>query len=151
MSACAVADTVFTFPTDGEPATWTLPATLRAELVALFPELDADFEIREAYAWVLVRPTRRKKARGMKRYLMDWFRRDARKLHGEQMTRRRAAHAPSKGNWREECEGLKHDPPCEWPTRHDLRCVIALAGCPHPGVCQTFAECQAKKGTDASP
>ena len=134
---------VFTFPTDGEPQTWTLPTTLRSELATLFTELDIDAEIRDAYAWVLGSPARRKTARGMRRYLIGWLTRSAREARAEQRNRRRAAQAPTIGTWREECAQL-HTPTCAEFAHHYIRLRVATAGCPHPGVCQTFAECQQK-------
>ena len=143
MRRAIVADTVFTFPTDGEPSSWTLSRAQWDEWARLFPELDIDIELRDAYTWVIGSPSRRKTARGMPRYLLGWFRRSAKKLRDEQMSRRRAAQAPRKANWREECYPL-HNPACRWAIDHQLRLMIAES-CPHPGVCQTFAECSQKK------
>ena len=144
MTTQASDDTVYTFPTDGEPSTWTLPATLLEEWSALFPELDLSIEARDAYTWVLAAPRRRKTAGGMPRFLLSWFRRSARDLRTEIAPRRRAAQAPPAGTWDQECRRMEHNPMCAWPAHHAVRLEIAKAGCVHPGVCQTFAECQQK-------
>lgn len=139
-----LSDTVFTFPTDGEPQTWTLTRAMRDGYAALFAELDIDAEIRDAYTWIIGEPARRKTWRGMNRFLLGWFRRSAKALRDEQMNRRRAAQPPANATWRETCE-QQHIPACDNMSRHELRLEIAKS-CPHPGVCQTFAECQ-QKGT----
>ena len=67
------AEAVMTFPCDGKPKTWTLTAAQAAEWQAAFPTLDVRGECRKAGAWLDADPTRRKTARGMKRFLVGWL------------------------------------------------------------------------------
>jgi hypothetical protein len=63
------------------------------------------------------------------------------------MTARRATEPmPTRGAWRDECERRGHVPACSIPEHCILKHEIFKAGCRHVGVCQTFAECQRKKG-----
>ena len=142
MDVTRAADIVCSFQVNGSPEPWILPASMRDEWVRLFPELDIDLELRDAYAWILGSPTRRKTARGMPRFLLAWFTRSARAELMAARARRRAAVAPTKGRWQEACE-QQHRPACRNWSDHELRLEIAKS-CPHPGVCRTFAECRQK-------
>jgi hypothetical protein len=62
------------FLIDGEK-TWTLREEDRSELAALFPGVDLDGEFQKMQRWLWGNPTKRKTARGMKRFLVNWLNR----------------------------------------------------------------------------
>lgn len=65
--------TVLTFPTDGNPKSWDLTEAVVAELAAAYPSLDVLAEARKALAWVQADASRKKTARGMRRFLTGWL------------------------------------------------------------------------------
>ena len=79
---------VLMFGCDGPEPTWGLMRSQLDEWQRLFPALDCLAECRLASAWLAANPTKRKTARGMPRFLLDWLRR-------AQDTGRRAASAPA--------------------------------------------------------
>lgn len=66
---------LLTFPTDGKSKSWTLTEAHVAEWSTLYPKLDVLDECRQALAWVLAAPDRRKTAAGMARFLVGWLNR----------------------------------------------------------------------------
>lgn len=73
---------VLEFPCDGAPSAWRLTGSQVAEWGKLFPSLDLLAECRAALAWVMASPTRRKTARGMPSFLVNWFTRSQNRGHG---------------------------------------------------------------------
>lgn len=62
------------FPTkDADP--WTLTEALMSELMATYPSLDVEAEVRKARLWCLVNHAQRKTAKGMPRFLANWLNR----------------------------------------------------------------------------
>ena len=66
-------DRLAEFPTNGTPHTWWLTRTQLHEWTALYPGLDVLAEMRKAYSWIRATPTRRKTAKGMPRFLVNWL------------------------------------------------------------------------------
>ncbi|MFY7952807.1 MAG: hypothetical protein ACOVT5_09885 [Armatimonadaceae bacterium] len=66
---------IVTFPTDGNPGEWHLTESHVAEWRDLYPTLDILAECRKALAWVQSKPSNRKTAGGMKRFLVGWLNR----------------------------------------------------------------------------
>lgn len=69
----AVQPGILTFPTDGKPDSWSLTTDLLNEWNSDFPKLDVLAECRKARAWIKANPERRKTARGMSRFLVNWL------------------------------------------------------------------------------
>lgn len=70
--------TVLEFPTIGADGTvWRLREAQVVEWERLFPTIDVRQESRQALAWVLANPGRRKTGRGMPSFLVGWFSRSA--------------------------------------------------------------------------
>jgi hypothetical protein len=70
-----VAVIVLTFPTVGRIDCWHLVEAQVETWQALYPGLDVVAEARQALAWVLASPDRRKTSKGMERYLVNWLNR----------------------------------------------------------------------------
>lgn len=64
---------LLTFRCDGQIPTWDLTPSYVAELGQAFPSLDILGECRKALAWIGADASRRKTARGMKRFLVGWL------------------------------------------------------------------------------
>jgi len=65
---------VLTYPIVGEGGPdWHLRQDMLDELAGLYPDLDVRSCCRDALAWVLGHASRRKTARGMRRFLFDWI------------------------------------------------------------------------------
>lgn len=64
---------VLTFPTVGTEKQWTLTKPFLEKLRSLYPSLDILAEARKALAWCIANPGRRKTARGMARFLINWL------------------------------------------------------------------------------
>ncbi len=64
---------VMEFPCDGNPNAWRLTTSQLDQWQTLFPSLDIRAECQNALAWVLALPARRKTARGMPKFLVNWF------------------------------------------------------------------------------
>lgn len=58
---------------DGQTPTWDLTPSYVAELGQAFPSLDILAECRRALVWISADASRRKTARGMKRFLVGWL------------------------------------------------------------------------------
>ena len=67
---------VLTYPCDGMPKAWSLTQSKLDEWAPLFPTLDLPDLCRQALAWVMASPDRRKTAKGMERFLVSWFGRE---------------------------------------------------------------------------
>lgn len=65
------------FPTDG-PNDWELTSEQMTTFCATYPTLDVAREFQKASLWLEVNPRKRKTARGMPRFLMNWLSRAAR-------------------------------------------------------------------------
>jgi hypothetical protein len=61
------------FPCDGPVQSWWVTQEQLAEWETLFPALAILAECRKALAWVKANPTKRKTARGMPAFLVNWF------------------------------------------------------------------------------
>lgn len=68
---------LLTFSTVGKSPTWALTASRVAEWASLYPSLDVEAECRKALAWVSANPDRRKTAKGMPAFLVNWLNRAA--------------------------------------------------------------------------
>jgi hypothetical protein len=68
-------EAVLTFPTQGRAKTWGLTPEYVAELQALYPGLDVSAECHKAFGWVRADPQRRKTAKGMPKFLVNWLNR----------------------------------------------------------------------------
>lgn len=75
------------------PRTWALTQSKIAEWQASYPSLDVPAEARKAWQWIVDRPTRRKTAGGMIRYLGGWMQRanDSRRGPANQSAQRLTA------------------------------------------------------------
>lgn len=60
-------------PLAAKGATWDVPVDLDAELAKAFPAIDRQAEYQHAKAWLVVTPVKRKTAKGMPRFLLNWF------------------------------------------------------------------------------
>ena len=61
------------FPCDGSPDSWAMTSKHCEQWESLFPSLEILSESRNALAWVLADPARKKTAKGMPRFLVGWF------------------------------------------------------------------------------
>jgi len=78
----AAEDPVFlTFPCVGSHREWHLRESLLREWENLYPGLDIRAECRKALAWIQANRARRKTARGMTRFLVNWLNRAVEKRH----------------------------------------------------------------------
>lgn len=84
------------FPVTGPPGDWPLPPDLDAELRTAYPTLDAETVYREARAWLVANPTRRKTRRGMGRFLLFQFQRAQNGSAAGRTGRRRSIFDPSR-------------------------------------------------------
>lgn len=119
---------VMTFSTVGRPQSWALTESLIAEWAGLYPNLDIPGECRRALAWIGADHGRRKTAKGMPRFLVNWFNRSVASggstrgsTHTAPRTENRTGVSersiPGRAGWRDECA---HDPRCSTPTQHAL-------------------------------
>lgn len=67
---------VLSYPCDGKPSEWHLTQSQLDEWAPLFPTLDLLDACRQAKAWVMASPDRRKTAKGMCKFLVNWFGRE---------------------------------------------------------------------------
>lgn len=75
--------TFLEFPVVGaEGQSWSLSEAQVADWMKLFPGLDVRQDLRNALAWVLANPGRRKTGRGMARFLVSWLTRTNDRGHG---------------------------------------------------------------------
>lgn len=107
---------------------WSLTQTHIAEWSVLYPTIDVPGECSRALAWIRADLQRRKTAKGMPRFLVDWFNRtvarggSARPAFaapdgGRSRTGASERLTPAKAAWREDCT---HQPPCSTSTQHAL-------------------------------
>lgn len=66
------------FAVKGTPAEWTLFEPLVQYWESRYPTLDVRGELYKADAWIDANPTRKKTARGMKAFLVNWLNRATR-------------------------------------------------------------------------
>jgi hypothetical protein len=65
---------ILTFPTVGKVASWPFTEAVRKEYQALYPTVDIEAAARRALHWLtVVKPTGKKTATGMHRFLTGWF------------------------------------------------------------------------------
>jgi hypothetical protein len=69
----AIEPPVLEFPCDGNPKTWGLVESQVADWSKAYPSLDVLGECRKALAWVNATPEHKKTARGMSKFLVNWF------------------------------------------------------------------------------
>lgn len=67
---------LLTYPCDGVADHWDLTQSTLDQFSPLFPTLDLLDQSRQALAWILASPDRRKTAKGMKKFLIGWFGRE---------------------------------------------------------------------------
>ncbi len=61
------------FPTKDPEVPWTLTEALFRELCETYPTLDVEAECRKARLWCQVNHSRRKTAKAMPRFLVNWL------------------------------------------------------------------------------
>lgn len=66
---------VLMYPTVGVEREWVLSQSFLKKLNGLYPALDVLTEAKKALAWLIANPSRRKTARGMPRFLVNWLNR----------------------------------------------------------------------------
>lgn len=66
-------DELFRFPCDGAPREWALTERQVRRWAELYPSLDVESECRQALAWVEASPERKKTAKGMTKFLVNWL------------------------------------------------------------------------------
>lgn len=72
----ALTKTVLIFPTIGTgPKTWELTRDHLSAWQELYPGVDVDGQCRRALAWILANPERRKTAKDMERFIVNWLNR----------------------------------------------------------------------------
>ena len=69
------------FACDGKPPVWALTETHVAQWTTAYPTLDILDECRHAKAWMEAAADHRKTARGMPRFLVNWFNRSVDQRH----------------------------------------------------------------------
>ena len=97
---------LLTFPVIGKgPKEWHLTASYVAELAGDYPGLDVLGECRTARAWCVANFTKRKTAKGLPAFLVNWLNR-AVKDGGQRLALvpARQPERPALGAWRDECE-----------------------------------------------
>lgn len=99
-------DPFLTFPTQGKPDLWVLTVQQVEAWAPLYPGLDLYQECRTALGWAAANPGRRKTAKGMPAFLVNWFSRSVDRRSGD----RRAE--PDR---REPDRLCRHEPPCMNP------------------------------------
>jgi uncharacterized protein YdaU (DUF1376 family) len=68
---------VFTFPTVGKSSAWVLTQGRIDGWRGMYPNVDVMAECRKASAWIEANPERRKTAKGMSAFLVNWLNRAA--------------------------------------------------------------------------
>ena len=63
------------FPVASEETQWELTEAQIAQWQEIYPQLDVLQECRHAWAWIDANPRKRKKANGMKKFLVGWLNR----------------------------------------------------------------------------
>jgi hypothetical protein len=106
QSASEPPPTLLAFPTIGPIKEWPFTEALAGELAELYPGHDVLASARAALAWVKALPSRRKTAKGMRRFLTAWIERDVngRKRHllaRDSGTRESAEYANQDIPWRD--------------------------------------------------
>jgi hypothetical protein len=66
---------VLTFPTDGKIKSWNLTQSQIDKWREAYPSLDILGECKKALAWIEANPEKRKTAKGMKTFLVNWLNR----------------------------------------------------------------------------
>ena len=97
---------LLTFPVIGAgPKEWHLTASYVAELSGDYPGLDVLGECRSARAWCVANPAKRKTAKGLPAFLVNWLNR-AVNSGGQRLALvpSRQPERPALGAWRDECE-----------------------------------------------
>jgi len=69
----AVLNTVLSFKTDGGEDHWDLDQSQVDAWVDLYPGINVLAECRKSFAWIEANPTRRKTAKGMPRFIVNWL------------------------------------------------------------------------------
>lgn len=79
---------MLTFPVTGDKLRreWGLSRTSLDEYATLYPGLDVLAECRKALAWCLANPGKRKTAKGMPNFLVNWFNRSTNRGGGSNGT-----------------------------------------------------------------
>jgi hypothetical protein len=108
---------VLVFPTTGAAKTWGLAAAYIAELQETYEAVDIAAEARKALTWINANPTRRKTAKGMAAFLVNWLNTGVRR--GD-FVRRAVADAAAVEDWRDECKRI-HDGKCLDKGKHWYR------------------------------
>lgn len=66
-------EVILTFETNGITPTWELTREQLSEWSMCYPDFNVLAEVRKALAWIEANPTKRKTARGMPRFLVNWL------------------------------------------------------------------------------
>lgn len=110
---------VLTFPTVGSLSTWDLTEAHQAELSESYPNIDVPAQARRAHAWIRANVARRKTARGMAAFLVNWLNRAVSK--GETVTPQKALSVVGVDDgWFSECVRL-HGNSCGGRSKHQGR------------------------------
>lgn len=107
---------VLTFPTTGVTKTWNLAAAYVAELQIAYEAVDILAEARKALTWVNANPTRKKTAKGMPAFLVNWLNTSVRR--GD--FARRSAVIATAEDWQDECRRM-HGGTCPDKGKHYYR------------------------------
>ncbi len=110
---------VLLFPTTGAEKSWQFVASYLNELQATYEAVDVAAEARKALTWVNANPTRKKTAKGMAAFLVNWLNNGVRR--GD-FVRRSATTmtALPEADWYDECQRL-HQGACQGRYKHGLR------------------------------
>ena len=103
------------FPCVGAEKHWPLFGPQLQSWVELYPNLDVPAECNKAFAWIEANAARRKTAKGMPKFLVNWFNR-AVNYRRASSDRRQAERRSEPVNDTPTCP---HNPPCDVPGRWD--------------------------------
>ena len=78
---CVSLPAILQFACEGHPDQWALTQTHLEQWASAYPTLDILDECRHAKAWVEAAADHRKTARGMTRFLVNWFNRSVNRRH----------------------------------------------------------------------
>jgi len=114
---------LLTFPTVGAGgSTWTLTASLVADLQQAFPGVDIVAEGNKALGWLKVSPDRRKTAKGMPKFLYGWITRSVNRGDAVRIQTSTGA-VVEEIDWFDQCKEL-HGGTCGGQLRHHNQMLI---------------------------
>lgn len=118
--SAASASPVFRFPCQGPIRVWDLTDAQIAYWTAQYPGLDVLTECRKALAWCEAKPQKRKTARGMPGFLVNWFNRAVDERGHQSPVPQSSPLRDKYDRWSEECAQL-HGRSCGNFTTHEIR------------------------------